>query len=387
MIDRVRLEHFAATARRLEQERAAAAGTVERLLRETPRADWPALAEHAQLQTCGALERLGNLFADTLTKDPVHANAIAELAVAVAEGLAPDSYPAVILAQLRAHAWKDLGKALRFVGRNHDSISAFDTAEQKLDGHGALAHDRAIVRFNLAMSLQELERFNESLKLLVECKHVFRDHGDTRNVVLCGLAEGVLLQRLCRFREARERYLLLLASTRELDHESLAAIHHAIGFCSVELDDDADAEANLLHAISLYRRIAQPIQILNVELGRGRLFIRKGDANAGIAHLRPVRREFLRKGMHEEAGICGLEIVGALLLVGRTSAAEALARKIVREFTLAGLNTRAITALGYLSEAITARNAAPGLVRNVRDYILSLRTKPEREFRATHPTA
>ena len=194
-------------------------------------------------------------------------------------------------------------------------------------------------------------------------------------------AEGVLLQRLKRFREAREIYLLLLASTRDLSTETLAAIHHAIGFCSVDLRDFDSAEANMLHASSLYRQAGQPIQILKVEIGRGRLLIARGEVESAVTHLRPIRRELLRNGLHEEAGLCGLEIAEAFLLLNRSSEAETLARKIIGEFTIASLNTRAITALGYLAEAIAARSAVPILVSDVREYILSLRTKPEREFR------
>lgn len=65
----------------------------------------------------------------------------------------------------------------------------------------ALAHDVAIVRFDPAMSLQEVERHYESLS--------FTESGlprPRRHPVLCGLAEGVLLQRL-----------LLLASSRDID--------------------------------------------------------------------------------------------------------------------------------------------------------------------------
>lgn len=378
----MRTHYIAATARRLKQERVLAAESVEPLLRRTPEDQWPSLAENPILHTCGALERLGDIFSYTLTKQPLQAKAIAELALAVAEGMEM-TYPAIILAQIKAHAWKDYGKALRFIGKNPEAIEAFHAAEERLRMHAVMAYDLAIVHFNLAMSLQEVEQFDESLRLLVESREVFLGHGDTRNAILCGLAEGVLLQRMMKYREARETYLLLLASTRNIDTESLAAIHHAIGFCSIELQDFAHADANLRHAITLYRQIGQPMVILKVELGRGRLFIRKGEARNGITHLRPVRREFLKNGMHEEAGICGLEIVEGFLMLGRASEAETLARKIAREFTLAQLNGRAITALACLTEAISARNAVPSLVSQVREYILSLQSKPEREFRPT----
>jgi tetratricopeptide (TPR) repeat protein len=380
-----RLREFAETGRRLVQERRDAPGIVDPLLRNTLRSNWSVLAELPELQTVGALERLGNLFAEWLTRDAVHANAVAELAVSVSEAMPDDAYPAVVIGQVRAHAWKDLGKALRFLGRNHEAIGAFETAEEHLEvGYGPLAHDRAIVRFNLAMSLQEVERFEESQRLLAECKQDFREHRDMRNVILCGLAEGVLQQRLRRYREAREIYLLLLASSREIDKESLASIHHTVGLCSIELGDYAEAEENFAYAITLFRELRQPLYVIQVELGRGRLFIRSGDPAKGVFHLSRLRLDFLRRSMHEEAGICGLEMVEGHLLLNQPEKAETLARTIVSEFTLAGLSTRAITALGYLTEAIMVRKASTKLVSDVREYIVSLRTSPERDF--TRPT-
>jgi tetratricopeptide (TPR) repeat protein len=353
----LRLRHIANTADRLRQERDLASRTVEPLLHSTPENQWHLLVDDRELRTCGAVERLGNIFADTLTKQPLRATAIAELAVSLAEGM-DLVYPAIILAQIQAHAWKDYGKAMRFIGRNTEAIQSFHTAEQKLEPHGILAHDRAIVHFNLAISLQEMKRFDESLPFLVDSREVFREHGDSRNAILCGLAEGVLLQRMGKYREARETYRLLLASTANMDTESLAAVHHAIGFCSIDLRDFAHADASLRHAIALYREVGQPLVILKVELGRGRLFIRTGQAQSGITHLQPVRREFLKHGMHEEAGICGLEIVEGFLMLNRPAQAETLARKLVGEFSLAHLDDRATAARAYVTQAIAARKAS-----------------------------
>jgi hypothetical protein len=85
--------------------------------------------------------------------------------------------------------------------------------------------------------------------------------------------------------------------------------------------------------------------------------------------------------MPEEAGICALEVIEGLLHRGKASEAERLARLVIQEYTAAGLSTRAITALGYLTEAIATRDATVALAGKVREYILSLRTEPEREFR------
>jgi tetratricopeptide (TPR) repeat protein len=372
------LAEFASTGRRLEAERKAAAHVVEPLLRNTPRESWPALAEDPDLKTAGALERLGKLVAQKVNENPPEARAIAELAVAIAEGIAPPAYARLVVHQLQAHAWKDLGKALRYLGKNQESVDALRTAESRIEP--GLAHDHAIIRLHLALSLQELDRYEESRRLIVESRHAFSEYGDDRNVVLCALAEGVLLQRLRNFREAREIYLLLLAGTKTLDQETLASLHRAIGLCSVELADFHEAEVNLRHAITLSREIGQPMEALKSETAYGRLLNRRGAPARAVDHLRPVRRGFLRNGLAEEAGICGLEMVEGLLALNYTAPAETLARTIVSEFTAAGLSSRAIAALGYLTEALAAQRASTRLVTEVREYIVSLRTSPERDF-------
>ncbi|HEX6101244.1 MAG TPA: tetratricopeptide repeat protein [Thermoanaerobaculia bacterium] len=372
--------------KRLERERAEAKEAVDRLLATTPRDRWPELSTHPDLLTSGALERLGNLFAEWLGKDPVHALEIAELAVSVAEALPEAAYPAPITVQCRAHAWKDLGKAYRAVNRYQESIDALTRAGDSIRDSGALAHDRAIVSFDLGITLQEVGRYDESLQCLGEAKEIFRIHSDTRRLVYCGIAEGVLHQRLRHFREAREIYLLLLASTKDMELESLAAIHQAIGFCSLELRDFAAAEANLEEAAALNRRLGKPVEVLKIELGRGRLLVRRGDAMLAVFHLGPIRRRFLALSMPEEAGLCGLDLVEALLSLSRFTDAEVLAKTLVREFTAAHLNTRAITALGYLTEAIGSRKASTRLVTDIREYIVSLRTEPERDFQFILPT-
>jgi tetratricopeptide (TPR) repeat protein len=380
-IDPERMREFAETGRRLQRERAEAELVVDTLLRETPPEDWPALAERAELQTCGALERLGNTVSQMLGRDPRYARAVAELAVSVAEAIPERTYPALVLAQLRAHAWKDLGKALLYVGHFSDALHATDQADARIAAFGALAHDHAIVGLVRAETLQQIDRYDEAFAALAESKEVFREHGDDRRLLLAGIAEGVLLHRLRKFREAREAYLLLLGSMQDsMDKDSAACLHNVIGHCSVDLHDFAAAEIYLTRAATLFNEIGQPLQAAKAELGRGRMFTLNGQVNRGITHLRSIRAQFLQAGMIEEAGMCGLEIVHGLLLSGKAPEAITLSRQIIAEFSAAMLNKRAISALGYLEEAIAARRASPSTVAQVRDYIFSLRTWPEREF-------
>src|SRR5215212_10828106 len=68
--DPARAREFGDMGRKLKREREAAANVVETLLKETPREEWPALAERGELQTSGALEKVGNYVAQVLGRDP-----------------------------------------------------------------------------------------------------------------------------------------------------------------------------------------------------------------------------------------------------------------------------------------------------------------------------
>lgn len=362
-------------------ERALAAnGALDALIRKTPTERLPELVENPILRNYGALEYLGRIFTEILGKDPNRAKAIAELEISLAENLPQGMYLQACILQGHCYAWRDLGMALRTLGRPEQSLEALRVAERHASPHRALGHDVAIVRLSTAITLQELERYDESRDLLGSIKRVFRQHGDHKRLILATFTEGLLLQRLRNFREARESYLLLLNTVTNIEPDALAAIHRAIGLCSVELGDFPNAEVNLTRSITLNEQLAQSIEAAKGRAALGRLMIRRGDTVKAIAYLRPVRREFLRHGLIEEAGICGLEIVEGMLALGNASAAGTLARRIIGEFMNAGLNKRAITALGYLQESIASAGASTALVSKVREYIVSLRISPERDF-------
>lgn len=382
--DPARMAEFAATARKLQQERETAAGVVTRLLSETPYAEWPKLGGREELRNSGALEKLGQEAVTRRHTNPLESLAIASLATAIADALPDDTYPPIVMAQLRAHAWKDRALVLCNIARYAEALDAASRAERVLAPFGTLAHDQAIVRLVRASMLQEIQRFDEALGYVRECKKVFVDHGDSRRYLICGVIEGNVLLRMGHHREARDVYVALLPeATQSGDRESLASIHNNIGYSCVEIEDFATAESHLQQAIDLFTELNEPLRVARAELARGRLLVRGGQIDLGISLLRDVRERFVRRELVEEGGLCGLEIVEALLLRGTQLEAELLARRIINEFTAAQLSTRAITALGYLSDTIAARHASPATAKHVMRYIQSLRTEPDLEFEAS----
>jgi tetratricopeptide (TPR) repeat protein len=370
-------------------ERAAAALRVEKtsvsgLLSGTAHSRLPELARHPELQNAGALAELSRLAMERLHRVPLEATAIAQLALEVANGLSSIAYPAVVLAQIRAQAWRDLGVALRHLARHQDALDAYASAARALEGHQWLELDRAAVSLARASTLMEINRFDESFAELLRCKPVFERYDDRRRLLLCGIYEGAFLHRTGRFREAIAAYLSLIEPSRAIgDLDALASIHNNIVHSAIELGEYELAEEHLDRAIALFMELDAPLNIARSELARGRMLIGRGEIERGIAHLHAVRDRFLQQRLVEEAGLAGLDIVDAYLSRGSIVEAEALAREIVREFIAAQLNARAITALGYLSEVIASRAASRAIVQNVREFIRKLRVEPDAEFAAT----
>jgi tetratricopeptide (TPR) repeat protein len=370
-----RVAEFGEIARQLQEERAVSKDIVSSTLRNTRREAWASLRERRELRTAGALERLGQEVDQRLDTNPRDALTIAELATAIAGSLAPGSYPAIMLAQLRTHAWRDRGQALSYLGRYEDALGALDQAEEQLREFGTLGHDQATVRFCRATLLQHLRRFDEARTILDECRQVFQSYGDTQSYVKCTLAMGNLLVRVGDYRAAREMLSGLLGSDDTLRE---ATVRCTLGWCAIHLSRLDEA---LSHFDEVSRCIAEsPVHVARASYGIGSAHLRLGDLQAAIQHLQSARWTFLVHNLVEEAGLSGLEIVEALLLQNEPAAARRLSAQIVGEFTAARLNRRAITALAYLHDAVATTNATAKTARNVYDYIAALRADPTREF-------
>lgn len=356
-------------------------GLASRLLRETRFGDWPALAGREDLRNIGALEQLSREAAARAQRMPLESLAIAQLAVNVAARIAPGTYPPAVMAQFRARTAKELGIVCRYMGRHQEALNAYDEAEQILTPHQELAHDRAIIQLARASTLQELNRFDEAAVEIARCRVVFDRLRDRRRQLICGVVEGTLLHRQGRYREAVDAYLRLLDPVSEIgDLDMLASLHNNIAHSAVEIGEFDTVRRHLDAAIGLFQQLEAPMNVARTELARGRLFLRMGDAASGITHLQNVREQFLRHGLVEEAGLCGLDLVEAMLSSGEYAGAETLARQIVREFAAAQLKARAIKALGYLSEAIAARQASGATVERVRRFLNALDANPDLEF-------
>ena len=378
--DPARVAEFSATARKLLRERSSG-DVMTRLLRDTPREEWPRLAENDALRNSGALDRLSRDIAAALEKDPTDALAMSSLATSIAETLPTNDYPPIVLAQLRAHAWKDRGQALSYVSRDIEALEAIERAESLLEPFAAVAHDRAIVRLVKAIVLQHLKEWDASLALLVECRRVFADHKDFKRVVHCGMAEGGLQYRKGEYKKAYDAYSPLIEIARDAQvTDALGSIHNNVGLCLTELGDFSSATIHFSEAVRYFNDSGRRMEATRTEASIGFHLLHKGNTALALPHLESARDAFLDNDMPEEAGICGTLMMEAMLIAGHDQRARTIAHELTTQLGNSRISREALDAIAYAGNAIEAHDDALAAVRHAHAFLESLRSNPERAF-------
>jgi tetratricopeptide (TPR) repeat protein len=371
---RNREDEFTATAARLGRERDASTDIVARYLRDTPADEWSRLAEMPELRNNAALEQMSEEVRKRLHRKPREALAIANLSASIAESLPPSQYPPVVLAQLRANAWKDRASTLRYLARYDEAIEAAERGEESLSSFASLEHDRAIVRLVKGMALAQLERFDEAHAVLSECRSVFRDHDDIKRYVQAGLAEASSLYEAKRFDVAHQLCLDLLEDAIAAgDMESEARLYNNLGYCAIRLEDYASANIRFSEAVAKFTDLGFTAEVARTERGAGLVLVARGQVTSGLARLREARRAFSEAGMIEDAGLCALNIAAILVERGEHMKARALTQNVIDEFTAARMNERAVAAIVSLRDALDVDDATAETVHTVHALVESLR--------------
>jgi tetratricopeptide (TPR) repeat protein len=373
-----RMREFLETARRLERERNGVQDVVGGLLRTTPSADWISLATAPELQNSAAVEQLIEEVRNLVERTPAEALTLASVATSIAEALPAASYPAVVLAQVRAAAWKERALALRYLTQYESALVSIEVAEQRLSGFATATFDRAVIHLAKAIILHKLLRNDEANDLLRECRKVFADHGDSKMVLSAAMTEAGFLYNGGSYDEAQKLFTELREVARAAhDSESLARIESNLGYCATHFGDFSTANIHFSNSIALFSDVGCPLEATRAQRGAGRLLIAKGQVNAGLAYLRNARRAFAEAAVSDEAALCGLEIVETLVQRGDTAPALDLAQQIAQEVAAAGMPPAAVTALKRLEDNL--RDGSAELVFHVRDvhaFLESLQQPP-----------
>jgi tetratricopeptide (TPR) repeat protein len=331
-------------------------------------------------RTAGFVQELTAAANTAVDSDPRSALALAQLALAIATSISSGAYPAPIQAQIEGAAWKEIGLAHYYMSEYDASLRAYDSSIRAFATANGLAHDEAVVEFARAIVFVDLDRYDEALGILSKVEPLFVSFGDRKHVVQVKTLRGNLCLRLHRWQDAVPIYENALAEVPADDLHTRSVLLANLGEALAELGRFNHAALMLHDARQTFAGLGMTIEATRCEWKLGRLLIQTGGYSKAVAMLVRIRGFFLEKGLPEEAGMAGLDLVDASIASGATDDVHALVSQILNEFTAANLNSRALTALAYLRDVLPTTPKPATAVRHVRHYLDRLQKEPALVF-------
>ena len=99
-----------------------------------------------------------------------------------------------------------------------------------------------------------------------------------------------------------------------------------------------------------------------------------------VRRLQDVIGEFEKRGMVTDAALAGLDTADALLALGRRKEIMALATRLFRVFTDAGMLTGALTAIAHIKEAAAHGTLSTADLHAVRTFLRRAERQPDLLF-------
>lgn len=363
---------------RMRSEDAVAEESVKHLL-SGPRESWaPRLAAHPEWRTAGTVRKLIAATDRAIETMPPDALEIANLAVAIAEGLPSDSTFSV--ARLRAHAWREKAYALFFLGHYSDAEGALERTFAELatvDAAGA-EFDAARALVLRALITRVHERYAETISDSREAANVFMRFGQNDKYVAARRVEALTYYATRQFKKEIE--LLTSLSKEQVTEQDRAAIAQNIAMAYAELGDIDVAQQYYAEAIREFDRLNMITGRAKTKWNLARRLMAAGRYRHALEELVAARNEFEELGMTNDVAMTSLDIAESYIALNRNPEAVTVCRDLMKYFEAAGLSTTsgALTALSFLAESIDSGRATSSTVLHVKTFL---------ENAPSHPTA
>lgn len=311
-------------------------------------------------------------------RDPALSLELAELAVEVADALAPwDVVPAAVVQELRALAWASLGNAQRVASDLFAAERSFRTAL----AFRVLSPEHRVELLSLLGSLRiDQVRYAEAREVLEEAIGLCQGMDDA--------CEAKLLTKLAQaWGEAGdpnaalphlERALGLLG--RGAAHLRLFAEHYLVQML-LESGQVERAAEQFRELQSAYRAVENDF---GIEQRRkwlaGRLAAARGAGCQAEALFREVREAFGRRDLGYEYALVTLDLAILLVEERRTADVAGLAREMVPLFASREIHGHALAALALFQQSAAAETATAPFLRQLASYLRSARRNPYLPF-------
>jgi tetratricopeptide (TPR) repeat protein len=317
----------------------------------------------------------------SLYVDPPRARELAELAVAIAGSLDPESYGVPLIHDLQARAWAHAAEALRVLWVLRNAEGAMATAEDLVGQGTGDALEEAQVHEIKAALWRDQHRPAEAHRLLDEVIRVYRQYRDSHLVGRAFIQKGEV-HGSCGELEPAIRWLRrgldLIDPTRDrhLDlsvRQSLMLYLHESG---------RHREARFLLKASRPEFHQHGGELLNLRLVwlEGKIHGSLGFVEKAEECLTGARQGFIRLGIGFSAAAVSLDLAALYAGQGRPAEIRRLSAEMLLIFQARDLHQEAVAALIAFQRAVAMEGVSSKLLADLRSYLERARKDPQLRF-------
>jgi tetratricopeptide (TPR) repeat protein len=357
----------------------------ERMLRPhlvTPfRFVWSKLAGKKRFRTGGTVRVLARASTAAREEHPLHALNLADEAIAIAESLPSDAYPARGVYHLHGLAWKERANACRYLNRYAEALDALD--------HAARAYRRllqndlelTIVEYIRGTVLWKQQRLDEALPLARRVAERFASLGEHERWVHAKMLEGSILGDLGAPELARDLFTTLAEHVEvRVDAVTCARIESSLANTFLALGDLGSASKHYLVALQLFESLGVATEAARVRWSIGTVALVSGNHVEAARRLAAAMEECEVLGMPGDAALVGLDLLEALVLLGRHDQVRSLATAVLERAKEAGMVPAALTAMAFLREAAESGRLTSSGIGYVKRFLRQLEAEPALQF-------
>ncbi|MFN7962386.1 MAG: hypothetical protein U0002_14055 [Thermoanaerobaculia bacterium] len=365
----------------LERERLEAPELVRELVQAPEAEQRRLLAEDPRLRTWGVCDLLINESYQAVFDDPATAEALAELALSLAERLDPGHYGGPFLADVQALAWAYLANARRVSTDLRGAAEALRRAEALLEAGVGDPLCRAQVLSFKASLLRARRQGEQSQLLLEEVLGIYERLGDLHMVGY------TLIQKAYDYRQrgmAAGAVALLKRAIGQVDPTRdprlLLCARHNLVDCMIEVERYDEAEELLAAARPDYAHFGPASWPWLLRWTEGRLAAARERFEEAEQALLEARKGFFEQGLGYDTALISLDLAAIYARRGETHRVRELVQEMVPIFRSQDVHREALAALAMFQQAALRESISLGTVLRYARYLRRAKLEPSLGF-------
>ncbi|HEX3126668.1 MAG TPA: hypothetical protein VH394_05005 [Thermoanaerobaculia bacterium] len=326
-------------------------------------------------------QRLVEICLDLVYAGAAKAEELAELAIALSQGLDPVRYGAELINDFKAKAWACMGEVLRSRADLRGADEAFVVAEGLLaDGTGDVLEEARLLELKATLRRDQL-RLEEAHSILDDVLAVYRQFRDFHQVGRALVQKGSVYGAANEFEPAirwLRKGLGLIDPTRERRLELSA--RHSLMLCLHE--SGRDQEAWFLLKASRPEFVEHGGELLKLRLRwlEGKIQQSLDRLIEAEEALVESRRGLIEQGAGFEAALVCLDLAGLYAAQSRAGEMRRLVEEMLPIFQSRDIHREAIAALIVFQQAVRMEKLSADLLDEIRTFLRRARTDPKLRF-------